>query len=454
MWSSRADHSRKRRSPTARQVVGELLAAEPRAARRRPTRCARSRRARRARRRPGSRPRARPSTRAPDARRPAPDRVPRVVAGGLVDERRRRRRARHVARRRRARARAPCTGACLRVQMYERPCGETTSTPGAPRRARGRARRARARAGRQLDAAAPALEQRAVRQRHGPPALRHARDARVAHAQHQVRPVDGRRSASASAGVRARSGGIRVGAAGGRAELAHARRRDGQVAHRVRSTLQIDWSVNRPGEDVRARRRRPAQLDERQGSQPRGGGAPHARRRRRRRRAGRAARSGSTSAAAHATTLAGAEPLDGRPIALGARDSRASSASTSSPARSPSAARATTASSNTSVHVGPDGEIKAVYRKIHMFDVEVGGRRVPRVRALRAGGRDRALRDRRRRPARPDHLLRPALPRAVPDPRAARRAHRHGAGQLHARSPARPTGRCCCAPARSRTRCS
>jgi deaminated glutathione amidase len=29
--------------------------------------------------------------------------------------------------------------------------------------------------------------------------------------------------------------------------------------------------------------------------------------------------------------------------------------------------------SNTSVHVGPDGEVKAAYRKIHMFDVEVGG---------------------------------------------------------------------------------
>ena len=28
---------------------------------------------------------------------------------------------------------------------------------------------------------------------------------------------------------------------------------------------------------------------------------------------------------------------------------------------------------NTSVHVGPDGEIKAAYRKIHMFDVEVDG---------------------------------------------------------------------------------
>ncbi len=29
---------------------------------------------------------------------------------------------------------------------------------------------------------------------------------------------------------------------------------------------------------------------------------------------------------------------------------------------------------NTSVHVGPDGEVQAVYHKIHMFDVEVGGR--------------------------------------------------------------------------------
>jgi predicted amidohydrolase len=29
---------------------------------------------------------------------------------------------------------------------------------------------------------------------------------------------------------------------------------------------------------------------------------------------------------------------------------------------------------NTSVHVDPQGELKAVYRKIHMFDVEVGGR--------------------------------------------------------------------------------
>ena len=29
---------------------------------------------------------------------------------------------------------------------------------------------------------------------------------------------------------------------------------------------------------------------------------------------------------------------------------------------------------NTSAHIGPDGELKAVYRKIHLFDVEVGDR--------------------------------------------------------------------------------
>jgi len=32
-----------------------------------------------------------------------------------------------------------------------------------------------------------------------------------------------------------------------------------------------------------------------------------------------------------------------------------------------------TKTSNTSLHVGPDGEIRAAYRKLHMFDVEVAG---------------------------------------------------------------------------------
>ena len=42
--------------------------------------------------------------------------------------------------------------------------------------------------------------------------------------------------------------------------------------------------------------------------------------------------------------------------------------------------------SNTSVHVGPDGEIKAVYRKIHMFDVVVGGQEYRESESEEPGG--------------------------------------------------------------------
>ena len=53
---------------------------------------------------------------------------------------------------------------------------------------------------------------------------------------------------------------------------------------------------------------------------------------------------------------------------------RASSASTCSPAASPSASDGQEKLFNTSVLIGPDGEVDvAVYRKIHMFDVDVGG---------------------------------------------------------------------------------
>lgn len=41
--------------------------------------------------------------------------------------------------------------------------------------------------------------------------------------------------------------------------------------------------------------------------------------------------------------------------------------------------------SNTSLHVGPDGEVKAIYRKIHMFDVEVDGRTYRESEAERPG---------------------------------------------------------------------
>jgi deaminated glutathione amidase len=70
--------------------------------------------------------------------------------------------------------------------------------------------------------------------------------------------------------------------------------------------------------------------------------------------------------------VSGAEPLDGRPITWArklARELGIDLVAGSVAERREGRER----SSNTSVHVGPDGEVRAVYRKIHMFDVEVGG---------------------------------------------------------------------------------
>ena len=75
---------------------------------------------------------------------------------------------------------------------------------------------------------------------------------------------------------------------------------------------------------------------------------------------------------ASADYLSGAEPLDGRPVTWArelARDLGIDLVAGSVAERRDGRERV----SNTSVHVGPDGEIRAVYRKIHMFDVEVGG---------------------------------------------------------------------------------
>jgi predicted amidohydrolase len=73
-------------------------------------------------------------------------------------------------------------------------------------------------------------------------------------------------------------------------------------------------------------------------------------------------------------TAAGAEPLaDGRALTWAratARELGIDLVAGSVAERVEGAARG----ANTSVHVGPDGEDRATYRKIHMFDVEVGGR--------------------------------------------------------------------------------
>jgi deaminated glutathione amidase len=72
-------------------------------------------------------------------------------------------------------------------------------------------------------------------------------------------------------------------------------------------------------------------------------------------------------------TAKGAEPFDGPALRWAgetARELGIDLVAGSIAERVPDAERG----SNTSVHFGPDGEAQAVYRKIHMFDVEVGGR--------------------------------------------------------------------------------
>jgi predicted amidohydrolase len=67
-----------------------------------------------------------------------------------------------------------------------------------------------------------------------------------------------------------------------------------------------------------------------------------------------------------------AEPLDGRCVSWAceiARELGIDFVAGSIAERTPAAAKYF----NTSIHVGPDGELRAVYRKIHMFDVEVDG---------------------------------------------------------------------------------
>jgi deaminated glutathione amidase len=72
-------------------------------------------------------------------------------------------------------------------------------------------------------------------------------------------------------------------------------------------------------------------------------------------------------------TAAGAEPFDGPALAWAratARELGIDLVAGSIAERVPDRDKG----SNTSAHFGPDGELRAVYRKLHMFDVEVGGR--------------------------------------------------------------------------------
>jgi deaminated glutathione amidase len=69
---------------------------------------------------------------------------------------------------------------------------------------------------------------------------------------------------------------------------------------------------------------------------------------------------------------AGAEPLDGRFISW-ARSSARELGIDLVAGSIVERVEGQEKTANTSVHVGPDGEVRAVYRKMHMFDVEVDG---------------------------------------------------------------------------------
>ncbi|HEY4097074.1 MAG TPA: nitrilase-related carbon-nitrogen hydrolase, partial [Baekduia sp.] len=73
---------------------------------------------------------------------------------------------------------------------------------------------------------------------------------------------------------------------------------------------------------------------------------------------------------------AGAEALDGPALSWARAIARELEIDlvAGSIAEAPEPGAAETRGRNTSVHVGPDGRDRATYRKLHMFDVVVGGR--------------------------------------------------------------------------------
>ena len=86
----------------------------------------------------------------------------------------------------------------------------------------------------------------------------------------------------------------------------------------------------------------------------------------------------------HEQLVAGAEPLDGPTV--GWARGLARELSVDLVAGSIAERRAGHEKlSNTSVHIGPDGEVRAAYRKIHMFDVIVDGREYRESESEEAG---------------------------------------------------------------------
>ena len=127
------------------------------------------------------------------------------------------------------------------------------------------------------------------------------------------------------------------------------------------------------------------------------------------------------------------------------------SASPCSSAASPSASPATPASATPPSSSGPTAQTLAVYRKIHLFDIDLPGmEHLKESRAVVARGRGGRGPD----GARAGRACRSATTCASPSSTASSHAVAPGSCACPRPSPsarARPTGRCCCVPAPSRT---
>ena len=97
---------------------------------------------------------------------------------------------------------------------------------------------------------------------------------------------------------------------------------------------------------------------------------------------------------------------------------------------------------NTSVLISPAGELEAVYRKIHLFDVDLAasGGGVYRESAFVAPGAEVVVAHTPDGHRRALGLLRPALSGALPRARRARGADARGSERLHARDRQGPLG--------------
>ncbi len=363
--------------------------------------------------------------RAPDPGRPSPRRVPRVVAGRLGRRSRRPRPARTSAHRRSpVRGRAPARASRSRyrsVRAARRP-------PRRPAlRAAGQARRAPARARR--SARRRGCPRSASRRAAPPPTSAAALRPPGRPPRRASRPAGTRRgSASASGGGPRAAAACALEAGGGRDRGRPGRALEGLAC--PPSTLQIDWSVNRPGrgDEVRAAA---VQLQSTTDIEANLASAE--------RHVRAAAADGAELVVlperldirgGAADYAAGAEPLDGRPVTW-ARETRRRARDRPRGGLGGGAPRGPRARLE---HLRARGARRRDPRGLPQDPhVRRRGRRggVPRVGALRARGRAGALRDGERRGPRPHHLLRPSLPRALPDPRAARRPRDHGARQLH-----------------------